>query len=48
MAGIGNVYKSETLYLERLHPEASPATIGDGGPLLRLVTKNGGVSVSAI
>ncbi len=24
------------------------ATIGDGGPLLRLVTKNGGVSVSAI
>ncbi|MBK5269002.1 MAG: hypothetical protein JJE47_16400 [Acidimicrobiia bacterium] len=24
MAGVGNVYKSEILFLERLHPEASP------------------------
>jgi endonuclease-8 len=29
MAGIGNVYKSETLYLERIHPETPAAAVDD-------------------
>ena len=29
-SGIGNVYKSEVLYLERIHPDASPDALDDG------------------
>lgn len=38
VAGIGNVYKSETLFLERVHPETPVAGVSDGTLLALLRT----------
>lgn len=39
MAGIGNVYKSEVLFMERVHPETSPEDVDDA-TLRRLVDRS--------